>query len=109
MESYPIARPLRVAFVDDEPWALLGIQEIVDWEEFGFKCSYAFTNAEETLETLRNHPVDVLVTDIRLPEMSGLELIKKLKEESLVKECVVVSAYRDFDFAKYAISQGVLY
>lgn len=76
----------RIAFVDDEPWVLIGIRDIIDWADYGFECAYTFQSAEEALETLSQDPVDAIVSDIRLVEMSGLELVCQLKERSLVRE-----------------------
>ena len=99
----------RIAFVDDEPWVLIGIRDIIDWADYGFECAYTFQSAEEALETLSQDPVDAIVSDIRLVEMSGLELVCQLKERSLVRVAAIVSAYRDFNYAKQAILQGVVY
>lgn len=109
MEADTDRRLFRLAFIDDEPWVLLGMQNIIPWEDYGFERAYAFGNAEEALQALRADPVDAVLTDIRLPEMSGLDLTACLLGESLTRVVVIVSAYRDFEYAKRAISEGVLY
>lgn len=100
---------LRIAFIDDEPWVLLGMRDIIPWEDYGFARAYAFGSAEEALPALRRDPVDAVITDIRLPEMSGLDLTAILLRERLAQVVVIVSAYRDFEYAKRAISEGVAY
>lgn len=109
MEDGRNAKPLRLAFVDDEPWALIGIQEVIDWKAYGFACAGAFGSAEEAYETLRENPVDAIITDIRLPGMSGLDLVNLLLKESLVRCAGIVSAYRDFEYARRAIAENVVY
>lgn len=99
----------RIAFIDDEPWVLLGMRDIIPWEDYGFARAYAFGSAEEALPALRRDPVDAVITDIRLPEMSGLDLTAILLGEHLAQVVVIVSAYRDFEYAKRAISEGVAY
>lgn len=99
----------RIAFVDDEPWALIGMQEIIDWESYGFTRAYSFSSAEEAQETLAKDPVDAVITDIQLPEMSGLELAGTLLRTGLTHCAVIVSAYRDFEYARKAIEEHVMY
>ena len=97
----------RLAIVDDEPWALLGMRDIIPWAEYGFSTVETFSNAEDCLEAAL--PFDAVITDIRLPGMDGLELAGRLLEEARTRAAVIVSAYRDFEYARKAISEGVLY
>lgn len=101
-------RMFSLAIVDDEPWALIGLRDIIRWEDYGFRCAAAYSSAEEALAGLRLNPVDVLITDIRLPEMSGLDLCGEALRSEIVRYAVVVSAYRDFEYAKRAIAEGVM-
>ncbi len=96
-----------LAIVDDEPWALIGLRDIIRWEDYGFQCTATFSCAEEALAGLRLNPVDALITDIRLPEMSGLDLCGEVLNGKIVRSAVVVSAYRDFEYAKRALAEGV--
>ncbi len=93
----------KLMLVDDEPWALIGLKECIDWEEAGFEivaecdCGEVALKAAETV-----HP-DAVITDIRMPDMSGLELIRRLKEKDPAIQCAVVSAFSDFEMAREAI------
>lgn len=98
----------RLAFVDDEPWVLSGLKGIIPWQEYGFEVVRIFESAEEALESLRRERVDAVFTDIRLPEMDGIELAGIIREEKLADSVVILSAYRDFDFARRAIDKKVV-
>lgn len=97
----------RVIFIDDEPWALLGLQDIVNWKELGFEAAGFFSDGKKALEAIRQEKPDVIVTDIRMPEFSGMELIEMVRQEGIPAEVVIISAYRDFEVARSAIRQGV--
>jgi two-component system response regulator YesN len=97
-----------VLLVDDEPWAIEGLQMFVDWEKLGFRVCGVCENGAEALSAARELMPDVIVTDIRMPEMDGLELIGQLRgERGASVEIVVLSAYGEFAFAKRAMQLGV--
>ena len=60
--------------VDDEPWALSGMEEIIPWEEYGFEIVGKCSTASEALRLLGEKKPQAVFTDIRLPDYSGLEL-----------------------------------
>ena len=97
----------RAIFIDDEIWALRGLQGIVDWKEFGFDNIGAFTDSREALEALPELKPDVVVTDIRMPEIDGMTLIERAREIVPDAVFVIVSAYRDFEIAKQALKNQV--
>lgn len=99
----------KIVFIDDEPWALLGIQSVIPWEKYGFSCAGAFQSAEDALAFMRSAPVDAVITDIRLTGISGLELTQLIFSEKLARQVVVVSAYRDFEYAKQAMNAGAIH
>ncbi|MFB9274808.1 response regulator [Cohnella cellulosilytica] len=99
-----------VLLVDDEPWAIEGLRMFVDWETLGFRVCGVCENGEEALSAAREAMPDVIVTDIRMPEMDGLEMIKQLngeRDERSPAEVVLLSAYGEFAFAKRAMQLGV--
>ena len=65
-----------VVIVDDEPWALQGLAEIIDWNNEGFSIIGQFTDPDEAFEFLCKKEPDVVFTDIRMPGLSGLDLIE---------------------------------
>lgn len=93
----------RVVLVDDEPWSLKGLSKIVNWEEMGFQVVALYSSGTDALKEIRELRPDVLFTDYRMPDMNGIELIKKVREFGFHVEYVIVSAYSDFEIAKKAI------
>jgi len=97
-----------VLLVDDEPRALSGIRRTFPWEPHGFRVALETTDPAEALRALRRGGFDLAFVDIRMPEMSGLELIRAARTEGLRTEFVLVSGYAEFEFARDALRQGVL-
>jgi two-component system response regulator YesN len=93
----------RLLLVDDEPWALTGLKEIIPWEVYGFEIAALCKNAEEALDMCGKTVIHAVFTDIRMPGMNGVKLIGKIKELKSDVECVIVSAYSDFEAAREAI------
>ena len=68
----------RVMFVDDEYMILEGLKWIISWQELGFEIVKTARSAQEALAFLETESIDVLLTDITMPEMSGIELLAQL-------------------------------
>lgn len=96
----------KVVLVDDEPWVLSGLEELIDWNKSGFDVVAKFTDPETALKEILNIKPDVIFTDLRMPKMSGVELTALLKEQNIESEIVFISAYRDFEAARKALEFG---
>lgn len=95
---------LRVLLVDDEPFILKGLTVLIDWNREGFEIVGTASNGEEALRFLKNQEVDVIISDIKMPVMSGLELLKTIREENITDAYfVIVSGYADFSYAQKAL------
>ena len=99
---------LTLVLVDDEPIILKGLLETYDWGNMGFRVVGAARDGEEALEMLKEKKPDLVLTDVRMKKMSGLTLIERAKELELKTNFVVISAYRDFEYAKKACENGAL-
>ena len=66
---------MKVLIVDDDKLARKGLVAIMDWEKYGFEVVGDVQNGRKALEFLRNHPVDIVFTDIDMPEIDGRELM----------------------------------
>ncbi len=93
----------KVILVDDEEEVREAIRKRIDWEEIGFTVAGTAENGEEALELAESCEPDVVMTDIQMPFMDGLTLLKKLKEKIPDLRSVIFSGYDDFEFAKEAI------
>lgn len=97
----------KLLIVEDEPLIRAGLTKYFDWEELGVTTITEADNGISGLETaLQTHP-DLIITDIRMPEMNGLEMIRQLKER--IPECayIILSGYEDFSYAQQALRLGV--
>lgn len=98
----------KVIIVDDEPWILNGIIKMVNFNSCGFEPIVA-SSASEVLTYLDEHPLDIdlIITDINMPEMNGLQLIKKVKEIRTDIEIIFLSGYSEFEYAREGMRLGV--
>jgi len=99
----------KVLLVDDERIIREGISKIIDWEGHGFCFIGAAENAIEAYDMIQKQRPHIVITDIKMPVMSGLELIRKTKEiyEDIV--FIVLSGYGEFELASQAMRYGVKY
>lgn len=97
----------RVAIVDDEPWVLLGLEKGIPWEELGFEITCKTTDSEEALASILETRPDVIITDIQMPNLSGIDLMRCAREQGVNSQIIVFSGYSDFGYAKKAIQYGV--
>ena len=93
--------------VDDEPLALESFAELLDWKQYGYTLLGCAANGEAALQLIKEKKPDIVFTDIRMPIMDGLELCKRVRENNLDVKMVILTAYRDFDYAQKALSCGV--
>ncbi|WP_164821430.1 response regulator [Paenibacillus koleovorans] len=96
-----------VLVVDDEKEIRNGLASQAPWKEWGFDRVYTADDGPGALESVARYPVDLIVTDIRMPLMSGLELIRELEQIGFDGGMIVISGYDDFQYAKEAFKLGV--
>ncbi|GIP27274.1 hypothetical protein J23TS9_24040 [Paenibacillus sp. J23TS9] len=94
----------KTLIVDDEILDLEGMRTFIPWTELGLEVVDAVNNGFEAMNALDREAIDVLVTDVHMPSMSGLELVKKAKELYGGIKVIFVSGYQDFNYVKQAIS-----
>jgi len=97
----------KLVIVDDERYTLEQLKSVFDWEGMGFSPVTCFSDAALALEYVRTHDVDVLFTDIRLGRDTGLELAISSRNAKHNIKIVLISAFRDFEYAKSAIRINV--
>lgn len=98
----------RVLIADDELMVVSSLKKRVKWEQYGFEIIAEANNGIEAYEKILELHPDIVFTDIRMPGMSGLELIRKVYELSLNIYFVVISGYAEFDYAQKAVNFGAL-
>lgn len=101
MEQY------RVVLVDDEEEIRLGISRKIDWENLGFSLAGQAQNGVEALEVCEQVKPDVVISDIKMPFMDGLELGRRLRQTLPAAKLVILTGFDDFEFARQAVSINV--
>lgn len=99
--------PYKIMLVDDEEEVRTSIIRKMDWEALGFHVVGDAENGEDALEKIHILDPDVIITDIHMPYMDGLQLAEIVKEKYPGKEVVIFSGYNDFEYAKQAMKCGV--
>ncbi len=94
---------LKVVLIDDEIVDLEGLHRLVPWKQFGMEVTGAFSKGSAALDYLRAHPVDLLVTDIHMPIMSGLTVAEEAQKSIPQLKVVFISGYADFRYAQKAL------
>lgn len=97
----------KVIIADDEERICRLIEALIDWKSLHMEVAAVAHNGLEAAELVRQTEPDILITDIRMPGCSGLELIEKVKKERPELEIIIISGYAHFDYAKSAIKFGV--
>lgn len=98
---------LKVILIDDEERILSGLRKIVDWKAAGFEVVGTFSDSEEAVKIAPGLRPNLIITDIEMPGLSGLELIVQLKEVLPETQFAVLSAHDQFSYAQQALRYGV--
>lgn len=96
----------KVVFIDDETLVKLGLRSMINWEEEGFEIEGDASNGSEGLELIMKTQPDLVITDIIMPEMDGIEMMQKVRENHLDPFFVVLSSYDQFELVKKAMQLG---
>ncbi|WP_208025315.1 response regulator transcription factor [Bacillus salipaludis] len=94
--------------VDDEPRTRQGLKKTLDaWADGKYQI-FTAANGEEAIGLMQKQKVHILITDIRMPEITGLQLLKMAKEQNIFPVIIVISAYSEFEYAQEALRLGVI-
>lgn len=94
----------KVLLVDDEPFILQGLKAVVDWNAEGFDVVKSCANGLEAYEYLKDNKVDVILADIKMPVMTGLELLKKIREEKVSDAFfIILTGFKEFTYIQTAL------
>ncbi|WP_040761287.1 response regulator transcription factor [Ruminiclostridium cellobioparum] len=96
----------KVMIVDDELRIRQGLAKLIEWEEYGLEIVCEAANGKDALRQLEENEINVIVTDIKMPVMDGIELIKEINKRALDVRIIVLSGFDDFSFVKNAMKLG---
>lgn len=99
---------LKVIIVDDEQFIAQGLQALIDWNAAGYEVAAVLSDGQEALEYIKKLPVDLVITDVMMPKMTGLELLETVRRENLSNAgFVILSGYSEFSYAQKAAALRV--
>ena len=98
----------QVLIVDDEEIVCRGMAQFIKWKDYGFEVAGIAASVDEALRMLKKMHIDVVFTDIRMPEKSGIDLLKEIQSQYEDIQTVILSGYSDFDYAKEAMRYGAI-
>lgn len=98
----------KIFIIDDEPMIIKGLKQLVPWEEINCTISGTARNGEEGLKLIQEDKPDIIISDIRMPKLTGLQMIDKLKDVRADMKFIILTGHRDFDYARKAIDLGVV-
>lgn len=98
----------NVLVVDDEPAIFEILSLMIDWKLYGFNISKGVYNGRDALKHFSGHRINLIITDIRMPVMDGMELIRNIRSEGFTTKIIILSGYNEFEYAKKAIEYGVV-
>ena len=97
----------KVMVADDETYMLEAFDKLVDWEKMGCQLVYRATNGKEVIKHLEKVRPDIVITDIKMPIMDGLQVARHIYENYAAMQVIILTAYADFSYAQKAIDYGV--
>ncbi len=98
---------INVVIVDDDINVITGLKNVFVWEELGAKLVMTCSNGREALDYMENQPVDLVIFDIKMPVMNGLELCKHIYSQYPNVSMIIISAIADFEYARETMKYGV--
>ena len=99
-------RKIGVLIVDDEVLVRIGIIHAVAWEENGFEIIGEASDGESCLQMARKYQPDLIVLDINMPGMNGLQVLNRLKEEGYSGKVIMLTCYEEFEYVREALRGG---
>ncbi|MEK3723017.1 response regulator [Paenibacillus sp. FSL H8-0034] len=99
---------LKVLIVEDEMIVRVGIKSMIPWTELGCELIGEAANGSQALDMVHSHQPDVVLTDIQMPVMNGIELMKQLKEQYPHIQVIILSCHNDFEYVQQALKLGAV-
>ncbi len=98
---------LKVLLVDDEPWVLRGLRGFFASMEDRYSVVGEAANGRDALAAAQEKEPDIVISDIRMPDMDGLEFVAALREQGMKAKVIMLSGYAEFEYARQALRLDV--
>ncbi|WP_313468511.1 response regulator, partial [Carnobacterium sp.] len=96
----------KVLLVDDEYMILVGLQKLIDWESLGMEIAGTARNGKKALDFIAEHPVDIILTDVTMPVLSGIDFIREAQKIAEPFKFIILSGYQEFEYVKSGMHLG---
>ncbi len=97
---------MKLLIVDDEPVIVKGLSQLLDYAALGFDTLLSATKGSDALALLRTEKPEAMLSDIAMPGLSGLELLRLIRAENIMTQVIFISGYRSFEYAQEAVALG---
>lgn len=97
----------KLLIADDEKWLKERLAKTIDWESFHISQVATASDGQEAYSHIITQHPDIVITDVRMPILSGLELIRQVREQGLNTHFIIISGYADFNYARQALKMQV--
>jgi len=97
---------IKMIVVDDEYLVRRGIRETIDWAKYNIEIIGEADNGKRGLKLIKDLRPDIVISDVKMPVMDGVELVKEIQKAVIDVGIIILSGYKDFDFAKQALEGG---
>lgn len=94
---------MQMIIVDDEAHWVDNLSTTKPWHSLGIEYVHRAYSAREALQIIDTHPIDIVISDIQMPEMTGIELIERIRKHDKKIKCIILSGHSDFEYAKKAL------
>ncbi|OGO80041.1 MAG: hypothetical protein A2Y21_11580 [Clostridiales bacterium GWC2_40_7] len=97
----------KLLICDDEKWVRYGLRNMTDWDKMGIDTIYEAKDGIEAVDIVKCEKPDIIITDIKMPNLSGLELIREIEKAVVPSNIIVISGFNDFKYAQEALRYGI--
>ena len=97
---------MKLLIVDDEPVIVKGLAQLIDYAALGFDKLLTATRSGDALSILRSEKPEAMLSDIAMPGLTGLELLRLIRDEGMMTQVIFISGYRSFEYAQEAVALG---
>ncbi|WP_341280642.1 response regulator [Paenibacillus sp. FSL H8-0537] len=99
---------LQILLVDDESYVIDDLEIAFPWSDYGIDKIHKAYSGMAALQIIDSQSIDIVITDIAMPGMNGLELIKQVRDRGRSIPCILLTGFAEFEYAREAIEQGVV-
>ena len=98
----------RMVMIDDEAVILQGLKKLLNWEQLDIEMAGEAMDGEQGLRLIAREQPDIVISDIAMPNLTGIELLKKIKELNWNVKVIFLSGYQEFSYAREAVRYGAV-